>query len=111
MQTCMQALMECQKTCMETMTYCMTKGGKYMDATMMGMMRDCAQMCMMCMNMTIGGSEFMTSTCMLCAQMCEKCAKACEMMGDDAKMMECATACYKCAECCKMMDMEMMPTT
>jgi hypothetical protein len=105
MQTCMQACMNCHKICLETMTYCMTKGGKYMETTLMGMLRDCAEMCMMCMNMVMSGSEFTTRTCMLCAEICEKCAQMCEMISDDPKMMECATICRDCAECCKTMDM------
>ena len=44
MQICVNACMECHKMCLETMTYCMTKGGKYMDITMMTMLRDCAEM-------------------------------------------------------------------
>lgn len=107
MQTCMNACTDCHKMCLETMTYCMSKGGRYMDMSMMSMMRDCSEMCMMCMSMIMGGSEFMGRTCMLCAEMCDRCAMACEMMSDDAKMMECAAACRKCAESCRAM--QMMP--
>lgn len=107
MQTGMKALMDCHKMCMETMTYCMSKGGMYMDMMMMGMMRDCSEMCMMCMNMMMSGSEFMGSTCMLCAEMCDRTAMICEQMSDDQMMMECAAVCRKCAESCKMM--QMMP--
>ncbi|MEA5616464.1 four-helix bundle copper-binding protein [Cronbergia sp. UHCC 0137] len=105
MQTSMNLCMECQKKCMETMTYCMSKGGKYMDTTMMSMLRDCAEMCMMCMNMMMGGSEFTERTCMLCAEMCDRCAAACGKMKDDSKIMECAAACRKCAEACRSMQM------
>ncbi len=65
MQACMDACMDCHKMCMETMTYCMSKGGKEMDKnmmSMMSMMRDCSEMCMMCMNMMMSGSEFMGRT-------------------------------------------------
>ncbi|MGM3304841.1 four-helix bundle copper-binding protein [Anabaena sp. WFMT] len=107
MQTCINACMECHKKCLETMTYCMSKGGKYMDMAMMSIMRDCSEMCMMCMNMMMGGSEFMGRTCMLCAEMCDRCAAACEKISDDNKMMECAAACRRCAETCR--SMQMMP--
>ncbi len=105
MQTSIQACMDCHKMCMETMTHCMTKSGKHMDMGMMSMMRDCSEMCMMAMNMMMSGSEFMHRTCMLCAEMCEKCGMMCEQMSDDSKMMECAAACHNCAESCKMMGM------
>ncbi|ALB42226.1 MULTISPECIES: four-helix bundle copper-binding protein [unclassified Anabaena] len=107
MQICVNACMECHKMCLETMTYCMTKGGKYMDITMMIMLRDCAEMCMMCTNMMMAGSEFSDRTCMLCAEMCDRCAITCEKMSDDSKMMECAAACRRCAESCR--SMQMMP--
>lgn len=103
MQTCMNACMECHKICLETMTYCMSKGGRYMDMGMMSILRDCSEICMMCMNMMIGGSEFMERTCMLCAEMCDRCAAACETISDDSKLMECAAACRRCAETCRAM--------
>jgi hypothetical protein len=100
-QTCLSAIKECQKACMESMAYCMSKGGKYIDVRVMSIMRDCAEMCMMCANMMKGSSEFVGRTCMLCYQICEKCAEACENWSDDKKIMECIIACRKCAEYCK----------
>jgi hypothetical protein len=105
MQTCINASMECHKICLETMTYCISKGGRYMDMGIMSMMRDCSEICMMCMNMMMGGSEFMGRTCTLCAEMCDSCAAACETISDDSRMSECATACRKCAEACRSMPM------
>ncbi|TAE59157.1 MAG: four-helix bundle copper-binding protein [Nostocales cyanobacterium] len=103
MQTCMNACMECHKICLETMTYCMIKGGKHVDMGIIGILRDCSEICMMCMNMMMGGSEFTSRTCMLCAEMCERCASACETISNDKKMSECAASCRKCAEtCCNM---------
>ena len=105
MQTCMNACMECHKICLETMTYCMSKGGKYVDMAMMSIMRDCSEICVMCTNMMINGSEFVTRTCILCAEMCDRCASACETISDDSKMRDCVTACRRCAEACRRMQM------
>ncbi|WP_353933225.1 four-helix bundle copper-binding protein [Okeanomitos corallinicola TIOX110] len=98
MQTCMNACMECHKICLETMTYCMSKGGKHVNMGIIGILHDCSEMCMMCMNMIMGGSEFTLRTCMLCEQMCNRCAVACEAISDDRKMTKCAAACRRCAE-------------
>jgi hypothetical protein len=103
MQACKETCMKCQTTCIDTLKYCKTQGDKYADMTMMSMMRDCAEMCMMCVNMINDGSEFMGNTCSLCAEMCDRTAIACERMSSDATMMLCAAICRKCAEYCKKM--------
>ncbi|MBD6614841.1 four-helix bundle copper-binding protein [Komarekiella sp. 'clone 1'] len=103
MQACKQTCIECQTICIDTLKYCKSQGGKYSDMTMMSMMRDCAEMCMICVNMINDGSEFMGNTCSLCAEICDRTAIACENMGSDATMMFCAAICRRCAEYCKTM--------
>lgn len=103
MTACKEICTECQTTCINTLQYCKNQGGKYMDMTMMSMMRDCAEMCMMCVNMINDGSEFMGNACSLCAQICDRTAMACEQMTSDATMMFCAAICRKCAEACNQM--------
>jgi len=103
MEACKVICIECQTTCIETLQYCKSQGGQYLDMTMMSMMRDCAEMCMMCVNMINDGSEFMGNTCSLCAQICDRTAMACEQMSDDATMMRCAAICRQCAENCHAM--------
>jgi hypothetical protein len=99
MEACKEVCIECQTTCMETLNYCKTKGNT--DMTLMCMMRDCAEMCMMCVNMIMDGSEFAGRTCELCAEMCHRTAIACEQMNNDETMMATAAMCRKCAEKCK----------
>ncbi len=101
MQTCIEISTDCQKMCIDTINY--YKASKCIDITLMCMMRDCAQMSMMCINMMMDGSEFMGRTCEICAEMCERLAIACEKIKDDAKIIELAQACRKSAESCKMM--------
>jgi hypothetical protein len=47
--------------------------------------------------MMIDGSEFMGRAAMLCAEMCEKCAIACEQMEPEPKLMDIIAACRHCA--------------
>lgn len=101
MQACLQACTDAHKICLDTMAHYMKTAGKNTDMNLICMMRDCAEMCMMCMNLIMDGSEFMGRTATICAEMCEKCATACEMMNDNAEMMACALACHQCAENCK----------
>ncbi|BAY09231.1 hypothetical protein NIES2098_23930 [Calothrix sp. NIES-2098] len=100
MEACKQVCIECQTTCIDTLKYSKNQGGRYLDMAMMSMMRDCAEMCMMCVNMINDGSEFMGNTCSLCAQICDRTALACEQMSNDATMMLCAAICRKCAQHC-----------
>lgn len=105
MEAAKQTCIECQTTCIDTLKYCKTQGDKYIDMAMMSMLRDCAEMCMMCVNMMDDGSEFMGNTCALCAQICDRTAMACEQMSNDPTMMLCATICRKCAESCHAMSL------
>ncbi|MBD2440709.1 four-helix bundle copper-binding protein [Nostoc sp. FACHB-110] len=98
-----QSCIECHTICIDTLKYCKDQRGKYLDMAMMSMMRDCAEMCMMCINMMNDGSEFMGNACSLCAELCDRTAMACDQMNEDPKMMYCAAICRKCAEYCKSM--------
>ncbi|BAZ37067.1 hypothetical protein NIES4101_29880 [Calothrix sp. NIES-4101] len=98
MENCKQVCIECQTTCIETLNYCKTQGN--IDMTLMCMMRDCAEMCMMCVNMIMDGSEFAGRTCELCAEMCVRTALACELHRDE-KIKAVAAICRQCAENCQ----------
>jgi hypothetical protein len=100
MEACKEVCIECKTTCIDTLKYSKNQGGRYIDMTMMSMLRDCAEMCMMCVNMINDGSEFMGNICSLCAQICDRTAMACEQMSSDATMMFCAAICRKCAQHC-----------
>jgi hypothetical protein len=101
LKNCLEACTDCHKICLEAMTYCSERGCKYLDVSMMCMLRDCAEMSMMCVNLIMDGSEFAGRTCQLCAEMCFKCAIACDDMRDDPKMVEYAATFRRCAEHCK----------
>lgn len=103
MQTCLEACTNTQKMCLDMISYCMKQDEKHRDMHLICMMRDCAEMCLLCINMIMDGSEFMGRTSALCAEMCERCAIACEHFSGDAKMMECATMFHTCATSCKTM--------
>lgn len=97
MEACQQICIECQNVCMEALNYCKHKTN--IDMSMMYMMRDCAEMAMMCVNTITDGSEFAGRTCELCAQMCTKTALAADLIADEM-MTKVAIACRKCAKSC-----------
>lgn len=102
MQSCIDDCTRCHAICTETIQYCLEKGGKYAEANLVRLLQDCAQMCATSADFMLRGSEFHPSTCGVCAEVCDRCARACEQVGgaDDAEMKQCAETCRRCAQCC-----------
>lgn len=103
MRKCIEECLDCYKICLETMTHCLTKGGKHAEAQHIRLLMDCANICNTSANFMLLGSEYHTRTCEICAEICEKCAEDCEEMADDQLMKQCAEACRNCAEACRHM--------
>jgi hypothetical protein len=98
MKLCLEAWENCQKACTQTLNYCLQRGGSYTDMKLMCLLRDCAEMSVMCVNLATDGSEFMGRTCQLCAEMCQRCAFVCQNIGNDLELKACADVCRQCAE-------------
>lgn len=102
---CIENCLDCHSVCMETVTYCLDKGGKHAEANHIRLLMDCAQICQTSADFMLRISEIHPKTCGICAEVCERCAKACEQLGDDEMMRKCAEACRRCAESCHHMSM------
>lgn len=103
MQQCIQECMNCHAICTQTVTYCLQMGGKHAEATHIGLLLDCAEICQTSANFMLRGSPMHGRVCGVCAEACERCAQSCEQMGDDAQMQACADTCRRCAESCRRM--------
>ena len=103
MQMCINDCFDCHSTCLETMAYCLRKGGRHADETHIELLQDCAEICQMGGNFMLRNSEFHAQLCELCANVCESCADECDRFGDDLQMRACAETCRRCAESCLMM--------
>lgn len=103
MQQCIQNCQDCHDICLETVTYCLTKGGKHAEAAHILILLDCAEICQTSANFMVRGSDLHPLTCGVCAEVCERCAKDCERFGDDTTMRECADMCHRCADSCREM--------
>jgi hypothetical protein len=93
----LQVWADCYKVCTEAINHCSQRENRCLDMTLLCLLRDCAEMCQLCSNMMIDGSEFMGRAAILCAEMCEKCAIACEQLGENSKLMDITAACRQCA--------------
>jgi hypothetical protein len=101
MQKAVEDCMSCSMTCEETITYCLNQPGQ-IDAAMIRMMMDCAEMSKMCADMMCRMSPMHMDMCQLCTRMCMMCAEMCAA-SDDAQMMKLAEMCRTCADSCRAM--------
>jgi hypothetical protein len=101
MQKAVEDCMSCSMTCEETITYCLNQPGQ-IDAAMIRMMMECAELSKMCADMMCRMSPMHMDMCQLCTRMCMMCAEMCAA-SDDAQMMKLAEMCRTCADSCRAM--------
>jgi hypothetical protein len=103
MNTCIANCTACHRICVETLAYCLGKGGRHAEAVHARLLLDCAELCQTSANFMIRGSDLHKSTCRACAEVCARCAASCEAFAGDAQMTRCAEVCRRCAESCQQM--------
>lgn len=103
MNGCIESCSHCHIVCLETIKYCLGRGGKHADPQHVALMAACADICATCADTMLGGSVASAAVCGACAEVCRQCAESCEALGDDAEMKRCAQACRRCAESCAAM--------
>jgi hypothetical protein len=104
MQECIQTCFDCHKICLETVAYCLGKGGKHAEAAHIRLLLDCAEICQTSANFMLRGSDLHGRVCEVCAEVCQQCATDCGRIGTDApQMKECAEICRRCADLCRQM--------
>ena len=103
MRRCIDECSNCHRVCLETVTYCLQKGGRHVEARHLGLLLDCAEVCQTSADFMLRGSPFHTVTCAACAELCRACEEACRAVEDDEQMAHCADVCGACAESCSRM--------
>lgn len=97
---------ECEKAnraCLETLRYCLERGGSHAAPAHVRMLMDCAEICQVTANFMLRGSAVHGIACGACAEICNLCADTCETFSGDSKMAECADICRTCAKSCREM--------
>lgn len=103
MNSCIRACSTCHEVCVETIAYCLAKGGAHADPSHIALLQTCADICQISADAMRRGANVHVHTCGACAEICAACAQACASMGDDDQMRRCAEACRSCAaECARM---------
>jgi hypothetical protein len=104
MQECIQNCIQCHAICVQTVSYCLQKGGPHAEATHIQTLLDCTQTCEICSDLMLRNSPLRQKTCALCADACNRCAQSCERLGaGDAQMTTCVEVCRRCESSCKQM--------
>lgn len=103
MEQCIQNCLDCYRICLETISYCLEKGGKEAEPAHVRLLLDCVEICRTSAGFMIRRSDLHPETCAACAVVCEACAEACEAFRGDAQMTACAEVCRRCAESCRRM--------
>ncbi len=104
MRDCIQNCLECHAICLETIGHCLAMGGKHAEAKHIGLLQDCAQICMTGADFMLRMSDHHPQVCGVCADVCDACATECESLADGSDFMQrCADACRRCAESCRKM--------
>lgn len=103
MKECVDNCTECHHVCLETVAYCLGKGGRHAEAAHIRTLLDCVEMCQTSADFMLRNSTLHGRTCGLCAEACERCAQSCDSFGNDAQMKKCAEICRRCAKTCREM--------
>ena len=101
MNRCIEACLECYKTCLGTaMNHCLETGGKHTEPKHFRLMMACAEICRTSAHFMLISSPHHRHTCGECAEICAECANDCERIGG---MDECVAACRTCTASCRAM--------
>ena len=92
----------CHNLCLDTVAHCLDLGGEYASRAHIGLLLDCARICATTGEFLLRGSPFQGQLCAVCADVCQRCAEACEQLGpDDEVMQHCALLARRCTAACR----------
>jgi hypothetical protein len=100
-EACVQECTRCHHVCLESVSHCLEKGGSSAEPSHIRLLMDCSAICAASADFMLHSSDHYQSVCVVCAQVSEACAVACERLSDDLDMRECAAICRSCAESCR----------
>ena len=103
MNDCIDNCTNSHATCLETLNYCLTMGGKHAAAEHTTLLSACADICATSADTMLRGAAVYKATCKACSDICAECAASCDSFGDDAEMKKCAEICRRCAKSCAAM--------
>lgn len=101
-QNCIAACQRCAQACMECMMLCLNEEDVKNRRKCIGTLLECSSICEKAACFMAFDAQFAKEMCLLCAAICERCAKECSMFKDD-HCIKCENMCKACYdECMKM---------
>lgn len=98
---CAELCQSCHHLCLETMMYCLGRGGDFADADRIRLLVDSAQAAALAADFLIRESPLAGPVCAVCAEACDLCATACETFADERRLTDCAYVCRQCGALCR----------
>jgi hypothetical protein len=92
-----QISLECYRLCLQTVSYCLQKGDRYLDEKNLRLLFQCADTCNNSISRLIRGSDLQAASGGLDDSIHERCAAICEEFSDDPQMVRLAELCRRCA--------------
>jgi hypothetical protein len=102
MNQCIANCTDCHAVSLETISYCLSKGGQHAEEHHISLLAACADICRTSADTMLRGADVHTYVCAACASICEECADSCGRM-NDPEMAKCVEDCRRCAETCARM--------
>ncbi len=87
----------CTTRCEATLNYCTGKKGRYGEASITNVLKDCITACKTASEFSARGSQYAKEAFATASKACIECAKTCESFKDDDKMLATANECRKTA--------------
>lgn len=101
--TCVDLCQAAHRACLETMLYCLGRGGTYADADHIRLLAECAEICQTSAGFVLRESPLRGTVCAVCAEVCDQCAVECDTFADEGRLEHCAQICRQCAASCAAM--------
>ena len=103
LETCAEQCQAAHRACLETMLYCLGRGGAYADADHIRLLADCADICQTAADFMLRESPLHGAVCAACTEVCDQCAVECDAFADEGRLEACARLCRQCAASCASM--------
>lgn len=100
--SCIEACNACADACDHCAAACLQEPDPKAMARCIALDMDCAQICRMAASYMARGSEFASTICQACAELCEACGDECAKFQME-HCQACAQACRRCADECRRM--------
>ena len=103
MLACIQNCQDGHRACLQTLTYCMRRGGRHAAPDLLRLLMDCADVCLASASFMLRASDLHAHTCAACAAVCDRVADGLNALSDDPRMRAMTDTCRHCADTCRAM--------